>query len=499
MNTRRESLDPFHARKSCRMNTRPLKLLIVLIAALCTAGTDIARSQDAPTIRGLVTALRLDGDRLLIGQGPTLVEARVTADNVEVLRRIDLGRHDLRAIAVYQGMTLALSEDGLTTLDANGSVIDFARGGGQRLAVKSGRVYVAALSAGVRLLKVDAAGRLTRLGTIQTPGPAADLAPEGDNWLWVAEGDSGVRLYDAANPVAVSALLWLGSLTPVTAVRVAGARLYVGHGRQVSILDTLNVHAPRVLGTFFLEGDTARVSDLLIQGNRAYAGRIDTQGADVVALDISDAKAITPVARFGDDGAGERLVLHGDDLFIGSSRLGLRRVRFGAGNPVLVAAWEPLGAVSPCPVTAPNSPRPPNLGETPGGLVTLTWTAACNPKAYELQIDGTPVAVLNAPTYTFSPQRGVITWQVTAIDETGQRAPGPVWTFESLADGWLAVPARAPQTALLYTPPLEIKLQTPGAVLAATCAALLAGLLVIVGGAWLIGMWAENRRTNRNY
>jgi hypothetical protein len=481
------------------MNTRPLKLFISLIAAFGAVGAHVARGQDAPTIRGGVTALRLDSDHLLIGQGPTLIEARVTADNVEVMRSTDLGRHDLRAIAANQGITLILSEDGLTTLDANGAVIDFMRGGGQRLAVKNGRVYVAALNAGVRLLKVDAAGSLTRLGTIQTLGPAADLAPEGDNWLWVAEGDSGVRLYNATNPAAVSVLLWLGNLTPATVVRVAGTRIYVGHANQVSILDTLNIRAPRLLSTFFMDGNTARVGDLLIQGSRVTIGRIDTQGADVVALDISNAKAAALAARFGDNGAGERLALRGDDLFIGSGRLGLRRVRFGAGNPALVATWEPLGPASPCSASVPGNPQPPNLGDAPGGLVTLNWTAACNPAAYELQIDGTPVARLDTPTYTFSPQRGVTTWQITAIDGAGNRTPGPAWTFESLVDGWLGAPPRAPQAALLYTPPLEIKLQTPGAVLAASCAALLAGLLVIIGGAWMIWVWAERRRTNRDY
>jgi hypothetical protein len=400
---------------------------------------------------------------------------------------------------VSQGVTLVLSEDGLTTLDVNGAVIDFMRGGGHRLAVKNGRVYVAALKAGVRLLKVDAAGRLTRLGTIRTLGPAADLAPEGDNWLWVAEGDSGVRLYDAANPAAVSVLLWLGNLTPATVVRVAPTRIVVGHGNQVSILDTLNIRAPRLLSTYFLEGSTARVGDLLIQGSRVTIGRTDTAGADVAVLDMSNVKAAALVASFGEGGAGEQLVWHGDDLFIGSGRLGLRRVRFGAGNPVLVAAWEPLGPVSPCPVSVPGNPQPPNLGEAPAGPVTLNWTAACHPAAYELQIDGTPAARLDAPIYTFSPQRGLTTWQVTAIDSAGNRAPGPAWTFESLVDGWLAAPPGASQAALLYTPPLDIRPQTPGALLATACAALLVGLLVIVGGAWLIWGWAERRRMNRDF
>ncbi len=481
------------------MNTRPLKLLLILIVAIGPIGAHAARGQDAPPIRGGVSALHLDGDRLLIGQGPSLIEARVTADGLEVMRSTDLGRHDVRAIAVSQGVTLVLCEDGLTTLDVNGAVIDFVRGGGQRLAVKNGRVYVAALKAGVRLLRVDATGRLTRLGTIQTLGPAADLAPEGDNWLWVAEGDSGVRLYDAASPAAVSVLLWLGNLTPAVAVRVAPARLIVGHASQVSILDTLNIRAPRLLSTFSLEGSTARVGDLLIQGNRVTIGRTDTAGADVVALDISNVKAAAPVASFGDGGAGERLVWYGDDLFIGSGRLGLRRIRFVVGDPVLVAAWEPLGPVSPCAEFILGNPQPPNLGEAPAGPVTLNWTAACHPAAYELQIDGTPVARLDTPAYTFSPQRGLTTWQVTAIDGAGNRASGPAWTFESLVDGWLAAPPGAPQAALLYTPPLEIKPQTPGALLAVGCAASLVGLLVIVGGAWMIWGWAERRRASRGF
>jgi hypothetical protein len=470
-----------------------LATLIGTVAVLSVAGAGTASSQDAPVIRGPVTALRTDGEHLLIGQGSTLVTTRVGADDLQVIRAVDLQRHDLRAIAVNERITLVLSEDGLTTLNESGKTLDFVRGGGQRLAVWADRVYIAALGAGVRILKINAAGKLSRLGTFPTLGPAVDLAAEGDAWLWVAEGESGVRLYDTSNPDPPKVLTWLGDLKPATVIRVNGPRLIVGYGSRLSVLDTLDVRAPRLLSTVDLDAD-ARVGDVLIQGSRAYLGRIESGGADVVTLDLSNLQSVTPRSAFGTSGAGEALALHGDDLFIGSGRQGLRRVRFKTAQPELVATWESVPPSKTCTSAAPVLPQPPNLGEVPQGQVMLSWKSGCGALSYDLRIDGTLAATVNTPAYTFTPRHGITTWQVSAVDAAGNRVQGPLWRFEALTDGWLSAPARAPLTTLLYTPPpVLLELRSPGAVLAATCVAVATGLLIVVAIAWAVGTWSERR------
>lgn len=461
-------------------------------------GADPARAQADANLRGPVTALYLEGSHLWIGQGPVLVEATITADSVYPVAALDVGRHDIRAIASWRTITFVLSEDGLTTLDAQRRVLDYAEGGGQRLLVQNGRVFVAALDAGVRLLKFDASGKLTRLGLVRTLGPANDLAAQGGNRLWVAEGTAGIRLYDTRNPQTPEVLASLDSLTPATLLRNDGSRLYAGHGNRLTVLDVGNVQSPLALGTLTLDGRDARIADLLIRGSRAYIGRLDAGGADVVSVDVSNGTAIRPVAAFGSDGGGERLALYDSDLLIGSGRFGLRRVRFGNATPVLVADWEPLARSAPCSLAMPTDPQPANLGTVPGGPVTLRWKIGCEPSAIQVQINGTPVAPLDGFSYRFVPHTALTTWQVTVLDSAGRRLDGPRWTFESSTDGWLATPARSPRSDLLYTPPsILFDTRAPGFIGLVVCAALGAGLSILAGAAWLVGSFAQRRRVPR--
>ncbi len=471
---------------------RWLNVIIILLVAGWMLVARIANAQDDQVLlRGPVTALRVEGDRLLIGQGPILIEARITPDSVQVTQRLDLKHHDIRAIAVSQGITFALSEDGLITLDAHGKALDFVRGGGQRLAVRAGRVYAAALNAGARIFKVDGAGKLTRLGTIETPGPALDVATEGDSRLWIAAGDSGVWLYDVRNGAAPRPLIQLNTLTPASVVRSSGLRLFIGHGNRLTILDTISVLSPRLLST--TELDIPQIGDVLIQGNRAFVS--GTGGPHVITLDLTNIKTVAKTASFGSDGAGEQLARYNDQLFTGSVLHGLRRVQFTSDKAVLITAWEPTGTSKTCPVAPPVVPQPPNLSSVPDGPITLTWKAACNPVAYELRIDSTPIAILNTAIYTFQPRYGITTWQVTAIDAAGSRADSSVWTFESTVKGWLATPAAPAQFMQVYMPPpVQIDTRAPGTVLTLTGISCVTGLLVVISLAWHIGARAARRR-----
>jgi hypothetical protein len=477
-----------------------LRVAVGLLAGSWLAGVasglPAAHAQGDVSLHGPVTALYLEGSRLWIGQGAMLVEAMITADNVYPVAALDVGRHDIRAVTSWFGITFVLSEDGLTTLDGQRKVLDYAEGGGQRMVVQGGRVFVAALNAGVRILKVDTSGRLTRLGLLNTSGPAHDLASRGEHDLWVAEGTAGLRRYDTRNLQTPEVLAALDDLAPATLVHSSGSRLYVGHANRLTVLDTGNVQTPRVLGSIALDEPDARIADLLIQGSRAYLGRLQSGGADIMSIDVSDPTAIRPIAAFGSDGAGERLALYGDDLLVGSGRFGLRRVRFGA-SPVQVAAWKPLTQSTPC-LLVPTDPQPPNLSTVPGGPVTLHWAMGCDPSAIQVQVNGTPVAPLNGFSYRFTPHTALTTWQVTALDAAGRRIDGPLWTFESVADGWLATPALSPNSILLYTPPaILVDSRSSGFAALIVCGALGIGLCAMIGAVWLLGSLTQRRRLPR--
>ncbi|GEM_PF-1045211 len=461
------------------------------------SGVPAVHAQGDASLQGPVTALYLEGNRLWIGQGSMLVEAIIAADNVYPVAALNVGRHDIRAITTWFGITFVLSEDGLTTLDGQRKVLDYAQGGGQRMVVQDGRVFVAALHAGVRILKVDTSGRLTRLGILSTSGPANDLAVQGAHDLWVAEGTAGLRRYDTRSLETPEVLASLGGLAPATLVRSNGARLYVGYANRLTVLDTSDVQTPLVLGSIALDEPDARIADLLIQGSRVYLGRLGTGGADILSVDLSDLAAIRPLAAFGSDGAGERLALFGDDLLVGSGRFGLRRVRFGGVSPVQIAAWGPVAQSALC-LPVPADPQPPNLSTVPDGPVTLRWAMGCDPAAIQVQVNGTPVAPLDSSSYRFVPHTALTTWQVTVLDAAGRRIDGPRWTFESAADGWLATPVHPPNGNLLYTSPaIFIDTHSPGFAGLLLCGALGIGLSVMIGTVWLLGSLTQRRSSRQ--
>lgn len=470
---------------------------LAAVLAVADGSRPISAQDDSRSlvIRGPITALHADTDRLLIGQGSLLIMARVTDNDLIVTASIDLRRHDLRAFAVNHGVILALSEDGLTSLDNKGNVLDFAPGGGQTLAVNQDRVYVAALKAGVRMLKLDAAGKLSPLGTIRTRGTARDAAAEGTSLVWVAEDDQGVRLYDVHDPKMTSVITWLGGVIPAAIVRTGPARLYITYSGKLAILDTVDLKVPRLLGIFARKDDSAYFDDLLLIGSRAFIGRVEAGGPDLLSLDISNPRAVNVIGQFGEAGTGERLALWAADVFIGSGQQGLRRIRFDTGGAVLLKTWQPSGEVQACKLTSPTQPQPPDSAEVPNGMVTLTWATACGASLYEVRIDGKLVTTQNSATYTLTPDGHHVTWQVTAVDAAGNRAEGPTWTFETSVEGWLATPATVTGTKLLYAPsPLtlpQLDLRSPGAVIAATCIALAIGLILVVAIAWLVGSRAE--------
>jgi hypothetical protein len=256
------------------------------------------------------------------------------------------------------------------------------------------------------------------------------------------------------------------------------------------------LQAPKLKLYNYLEGTDTRINDLIIQGRRAFVGRVNAASSDVVQINIQNAKSPVAEQQIGDHGAGEHLALHNDDVFIGSSLQGLSWAQFGGSAPRLIATWKPTNAAAACQISAPTDPQPSNLADVDSGPVTLAWKSTCNPVGYELHINGSVIDNLKEASTSYTPQQDITSWQVVAIDAQNNRVEGPIWTFETNLTEWLATPIPIPQTGILYSPP-PVDLASPRTALAVTCTAFLVGFSLVVGAAWGIGLLAERRTANR--
>lgn len=490
------------------MLRRALGLALVVLALLWPA--TVHRAQENTANTQPFTALWSDGDRVLIGQGAALIYTQVTPNDLKAGRILPLENHEIRDLAASGQYTLALSDAGLTALDALGTLTGFVPGGGQRLTVDGARLYVAALGAGVRILELDTAGALRTLGTVQTAGPARDLVL-GGGLLWVAESNAGVRVYEIQDGAAPRPRFAFGEFTPAAAVRLStNGRLYIGHADRLSIIETGD--APRLLSSLTLPGT---VSDLAIRGSRVYAA-LAGGTADAAAIDTApDGTArITALVTDPDNpgalGSGVRLARRGDDLFVLTWRAGLWRVRFGRGDPLLINHWpapeRAAGQAERCAATPPTEPGPPDRGKADAHEIALTWKAACAER-FEVWVNGKSVASLpaeSAPTdtphqsfgHTLPAHVGVLTWQVVSIDAQGHRAVSPLWRFEAQPEAWAGAPDVMPAIARLYSPP-PLDLQQPEGVLFATVLALCAGAFIVGTAAWVLGALAGRRAADR--
>ena len=478
---------------------------------LAQSNTPAPVSQSA--LNGLVTALAVRADQLLIGQNMQLVDAAITADGLTVNQIVELGHGAIRAIAVADDQsTVVVTEDGLVALDVHNTQTDFAAGGGYRVVIHHERVYVAALGAGVRVYTLRS-GKLIATGQIGTTQPAEDIATEGANGLWVATGSGGVQLYDltaADKPILLSSDQ---SLTPAHLVRTYGLHLLVGYGNRIAVLSTVNVKAPTAVSTLTLDGSAgARASDAIYTQSDIVLGRSDVSGTDVLHTTLSPPdsaghQTLSPFVSDGTDGAGDRLARYGDDLFIGSERSGLRRVRIVASGMTTtiasLASW-PAAQFGGCTLAdyRPSQPSPANLSVIPPeATITLHWQAACVAAHYQVTVEGQLIATVDRQTvdYTLPANHDVLQWQVTAQTDSGTISGAP-WTLSLNRAGYLTTPSVAvtAQPVVLYMPPpitIDFSaLQSPGWLLAESCLALVIGIAVIVFGASAIGGWAARRR-----
>lgn len=158
-------------------------------------------------------------------------------------------------------------------------------------------------------------------------------------------------------------------------------------------------------------------------------------------------------------------------------------------------------SATPCPISTAYAPIPEDKAEIIAETLTLRWQIDCA-RWVMVRLNGTPLATLDATTlnYPITPVPGVNQWQITGMDAAENRAEGPIWSFTRDTAGWVATPGPIPDLPTLYTPPaptIQIDLSDMRTVLALLCGSLCAGMGLVIGVAWWLGMRAQRRERQR--
>lgn len=472
-----------------------LLVLVGLLPALSVAGQGGPLEPSPP-----VTALWAVGSRLLIGQGATLTEARVTSLDLETANRVRFAGFRIQSITTLtdesgRAVTLALHNGGLTALSDSGSAIDSLPIGGERVIGLGAEAYIPAQNAGIRHVSLSG-GRLRLIGVILTAAPALDAAPDAYGRIWAAEGAAGLRGYDLRTPTTPP--LTPDPAFPTAYLRIVGNWLITAGSTQIALYQFSADGRPFLAGVAALPGP---VTDLAVTEGVAYVGL--ASGAEVAAYTLT---ATGPVllATYGAGGSQSRVAAAGEEVYVASARLGLARLQIVGGAFRTVNLWPLAPTPENCSANAPTDPDPPNQSVQTGDQVRLGWRASCA-VTFAIYINGTLAATLDAattvqvesaPTPPAPPERerhaamlplppGGVTWQVIATDSAGRQAAGPIWRFEYAPPGWYATPP-APVGTLVFTPP-PINLAQPEVSIAVLCGGGCAGGALITLAAFLIG------------
>ncbi len=175
----------------------------------------------------------------------------------------------------------------------------------------------------------------TPLGTHDTPGTASGVVVSGIV-AYVADGPSGLRLVDVANPTAP---VLLGSYdTPGDArdVAVAGTVAYVADGPAgLRVIDVSDPTNPVPLGSYDTPGDAWSVT---VSGTIAY---VADGAAGLQIIGVGDPMAPSPLGSHDTPGDARDVAVAGTVAYVADGPSGLRIVDVAdPASPVLLGAHD---------------------------------------------------------------------------------------------------------------------------------------------------------------
>ncbi|MBK8164011.1 MAG: PQQ-binding-like beta-propeller repeat protein [Gammaproteobacteria bacterium] len=244
-------------------------------------------------LAGAVSRIRLSGDKACLTGADGLVLVDVSAPAAPRLHtRVRMSDAPLD-IAVGNGKAWLLFERELLQFDltatppvvrARITLASPARG----LAATATQLFVAAGDAGVQVF--NAAEPAAPPAVVRTTGPALDVAVD-DGRLYVADGDAGLAVFALAGP---SAPRWIGSFRRIPALRhiaAAGARALAADGDgRLYLLDVARAEFPNLLArlpvqaqAYAFDAGTAAVlagTQLVTYDLRPEPPRLGNEGLD---------------------------------------------------------------------------------------------------------------------------------------------------------------------------------------------------------------------------
>jgi len=200
--------------------------------------------------------------------------------------------------------------------------------------------YVAAGSAGLRVVNVSDRRAPQIVGALDTPGNANDVRVVG-NRAYVADGSAGLKIIDVTNPAAPTLLGSFDTAGNANDLVVVGNRVYVADGPAgLQIIDVSDPQAPVYLGTFDTPGAASGVD---VSGNIAV---IADGNSGIRTVDISN--PASPIGR-GSVAVGEArdVTVEGNIAYVAAFGSSLRTVDFSVpATPVLLGATsQSLGGI----------------------------------------------------------------------------------------------------------------------------------------------------------
>ena len=186
--------------------------------------------------------------------------------------------------------------------------------------VVSGTTAYAA-GTGLRLFDVSTPATPVARGVVAVPGGSVLSVALSGTTVYLASGNAGLAVVNAANPAAptLTSTLALGGFA--TRVAVVGTRAYLSvNDVGLVVVDVSNPAAPVELGRFAIA--SSQVRSVAVSGTTAVVGRDD----GVVVLDVSNPAAITQrgTLGFGVNGSGQSVVLAGTTAYVGNRYSGVR-------------------------------------------------------------------------------------------------------------------------------------------------------------------------------
>ncbi len=158
---------------------------------------------------------------------------------------------------------------------------------------------------------------LTTLGTFVTAGSAEDVCLEGD-YLYVADGSSGVQVLDVTDPAAPTLAGAISTPGGAAGLAAEGNRLYVAdRGFGLQVLDISDPTNPVLIGNY----DTAGFAfDVAVSGDYAY---VANNNQPVSVIDISDPAFPVLVTSIPMSNFAQGVAVEGKMLFVADGYAGL--------------------------------------------------------------------------------------------------------------------------------------------------------------------------------